>query len=60
MHSQTFRWGAQPTYAAGWLVAAMLVFSAQWWKGETEVGTPRAHEVPAHEPAASEIARVVK
>ena len=43
MHSATARWGAQPTYALGWLIAAALVFSAQWWKGETEtVEAPEA------------------
>ena len=36
MHSATARWGAQPTYALGWLIAAILVFSAQWWKGDVE------------------------
>lgn len=41
MHSATAHWGAQPTYALGWLIAAIMVFSAQWWKGETEtVGAP--------------------
>jgi adenine/guanine/hypoxanthine permease len=38
MHSAVFRWRAQPTYAAGWLIAAALVFSARWWGGELETG----------------------
>jgi hypothetical protein len=60
MHSQTFRWGAQPTYAAGWLVASGLVFSAQWWKGESETEATGAHEVPALAPATPAIAKVAK
>ena len=38
MHSATFRWGAQPRYAAGWLAASVVVFSARWWRGD-----PRSH-----------------
>ncbi|MCU1297279.1 MAG: hypothetical protein JWO91_1557 [Acidobacteriaceae bacterium] len=34
MHSPTFHWGAQPTYAAGWLAAAAIVYSARWWSGD--------------------------
>jgi adenine/guanine/hypoxanthine permease len=34
MHSAIFRWGAQPTYAAGWLTAAAIVYSARWWRGD--------------------------
>jgi AGZA family xanthine/uracil permease-like MFS transporter len=34
MHSPTLRWGAQPMYAAGWLAAALIVFSARWWRGD--------------------------
>lgn len=34
MHSPTFRWGAQPSYAAGWVAAAAIVFSARWWRGD--------------------------
>jgi AGZA family xanthine/uracil permease-like MFS transporter len=34
MHSAIFRWGAQPMYAAGWLAAAVIVFSARWWRGD--------------------------
>jgi AGZA family xanthine/uracil permease-like MFS transporter len=33
MHSAILRWGAQPMYAAGWLVAAAIVYSARWWNG---------------------------
>jgi AGZA family xanthine/uracil permease-like MFS transporter len=39
MHSAIFRWGAQPMYAAGWLVAAGIVFSARWWRGDLANGT---------------------
>ncbi len=34
MHSPIFRWGAQPTYAAGWLAAGFIVYSARWWRGD--------------------------
>ncbi len=36
MHSPIFRWGAQPMYAAGWLAAAAIVYSARWWRGDLE------------------------
>ncbi len=32
MHSALIRWGAQPAYAAGWLAAALIVYSARWWR----------------------------
>ncbi len=31
MHSALMRWAAQPMYAAGWLAAAAIVWSARWW-----------------------------
>ncbi|HEY1241112.1 MAG TPA: hypothetical protein VGF16_11170 [Bryobacteraceae bacterium] len=34
MHSALMRWGAQPAYAAGWLAAAAVVYSARWWRGD--------------------------
>ncbi len=34
MHSASVRWGAQPMYAAGWLAAATIVYSARWWRGD--------------------------
>jgi adenine/guanine/hypoxanthine permease len=34
MHSAIFRWGAQPNYAAGWLAAAVVAYSARWWRGD--------------------------
>jgi AGZA family xanthine/uracil permease-like MFS transporter len=34
MHSPVLHWGAQPMYAAGWLAAAFIVFSARWWRGD--------------------------
>jgi len=34
MHSPVFRWGAQPTYTAGWIAAAVIVYSARWWRGD--------------------------
>ncbi|MBZ5502663.1 MAG: hypothetical protein LAN59_10560 [Acidobacteriia bacterium] len=36
MHSAIFRWKAQPMYAAGWLAAAVIVYSARWWRGDLE------------------------
>ena len=33
MHSAVLRWKAEPMYAAGWLVAAAIVYSARWWGG---------------------------
>jgi hypothetical protein len=27
------RWAAQPSYAAGWLAAAAIVYSTRWWRG---------------------------
>jgi AGZA family xanthine/uracil permease-like MFS transporter len=35
MHSALMRWAAQPMYAAGWLAAAAIVYSARWWRGDT-------------------------
>jgi adenine/guanine/hypoxanthine permease len=34
MHSAVVRWGAQPMYAAGWLAAAAVLYTARWWSGE--------------------------
>ncbi|MGD0957915.1 MAG: hypothetical protein ABR953_13960 [Candidatus Acidiferrales bacterium] len=34
MHSAVLRWRAEPMYAAGWLVAAAVVYSARWWRGD--------------------------
>jgi AGZA family xanthine/uracil permease-like MFS transporter len=34
MHSGLIRWGAQPVYAAGWLAAAIIVYSTRWWRGD--------------------------
>ncbi|HEY2419090.1 MAG TPA: hypothetical protein VGH84_14295, partial [Steroidobacteraceae bacterium] len=36
MHSAMIRWAAQPEYAAGWLAAAAIVYSARWWRGDRE------------------------
>src|SRR6202011_4580168 len=36
MHSAIVRWGAQPMYAAGWLAAAAIVYSARWWRGDLD------------------------
>ena len=35
MHSALMRWAAQPAYAAGWLAAAAIVYSARWWRGDS-------------------------
>jgi AGZA family xanthine/uracil permease-like MFS transporter len=34
MHSALLRWSAQPDYALGWLAAAVIVYSARWWRGD--------------------------
>jgi len=36
MHSALLRWAAQPQYAAGWLAAGAIVYSARWWGGKRE------------------------
>jgi AGZA family xanthine/uracil permease-like MFS transporter len=46
MHSPTFRWGAQPTYAAGWIAAAAIVYSARWWRGDLPGAAPGAEVTP--------------
>jgi adenine/guanine/hypoxanthine permease len=38
MHSSTFRWGARPVYALGWLAAAGIVYSSRWWRGNERAG----------------------
>src|SRR5258708_2913574 len=43
MHSPIFPWGAQPTYAAGWLAAGAIVFSARWWRGDLPVSQDHRH-----------------
>lgn len=37
LHSAIFRWGAQPAYAMGWLMAAAIAYSATWWRGDSPV-----------------------
>lgn len=37
MHSAIMRWGAQPQYAYGWFVAAAIVYSARWWRGDLDL-----------------------
>jgi AGZA family xanthine/uracil permease-like MFS transporter len=39
MHSPIFRWGAQPAYAEGWIAAAVIVYSARWWRGDLPKAT---------------------
>ncbi len=41
MHSASMRWAAQPDYAAGWLAAAVIVYSARWWRGDLPRDSPR-------------------
>lgn len=57
MHSATARWGAQPTYALGWLIAAVMVFSAQWWKADTETPAHGEVKVAVREPAAQGVTK---
>ena len=42
MHSAVVRWGAQPMYAMGWLVAAVIFVTARWWRGEATSSTGKA------------------
>lgn len=42
MHSATLRWKAEPMYAAGWLAAAAIVYSARWWGGHTAQESTRS------------------
>src|SRR3974390_2333234 len=39
MHSAIFHWGGPPTYAAGWIAAAAVVYSARWWRGDVQPET---------------------
>lgn len=48
MHSPIVKWGAQPMYTIGWLIAAAILFSAHFWRGD--LGLP-APGTAAHEPA---------
>ena len=36
MHSTVLGWKAEPMYAVGWLVAAAIVYSARFWRGDKE------------------------
>ncbi len=36
MHAEALRWRAEPMYTAGWLVAAAIVYSARWWRGDAQ------------------------
>ncbi len=42
MHSTIIRWGAQPQYAIGWLSAAIIVYSARWWRGDVDPSKVRS------------------
>ena len=44
MHSATLRWHAEPMYAAGWLAAGAVVYSAKWWGAQ-----PARENVPEAE-----------
>jgi AGZA family xanthine/uracil permease-like MFS transporter len=45
MHAAILRWKAEPMYAAGWLVAGAIVYSARWWQGRlAHERTGTAHE----------------
>jgi AGZA family xanthine/uracil permease-like MFS transporter len=36
MHSAVLQWAAEPMYAGGWLAAALIVYSARWWRGDLQ------------------------
>jgi adenine/guanine/hypoxanthine permease len=40
MHSAVISWAAQPVYAEGWLAAAVIVYSATWWRGDSATEIP--------------------
>ncbi len=40
MHSAVLRWRAEPMYAAGWLVAAAIAYSARWWGAQADQDKP--------------------
>ena len=33
LHAPLIKWGAAPSYALGWLIAAGIFYSARWWHG---------------------------
>ena len=51
MHSAVLRWGAQPSYAIGWLSAAAIVYSARWWRGDVAAASM---ESPSHRDVAGQ------
>jgi hypothetical protein len=56
MHSAILGWGAQPSYAAGWLSAAAIVYSCRWWRKDAVLGSIQAaserHTLSGGSPAA--------
>jgi hypothetical protein len=36
LHSARFVWGAQPMYALGWFIAAIILFTAKFWGVKAE------------------------
>lgn len=45
LHSPVINLGGQQMYAVGWLVVAVIVFTARWWRGDiakTGTDTPKA------------------
>ena len=42
MHSAILRWGAQPSYAVGWLSAAAIVYSCRWWRADAAPSSAHA------------------
>jgi adenine/guanine/hypoxanthine permease len=57
MHSALFRWGAQPMYAAGWLGAAVIVYSARWWRGDLPTRLTTTSTDPATAPGTASRSR---
>jgi AGZA family xanthine/uracil permease-like MFS transporter len=33
LHAPVIKWGAEPTYALGWVIAAVIFYTARWWHG---------------------------
>lgn len=38
MHSAVINWGGQPHFTIGWLVAAAILYTARWWRGDLDAG----------------------
>jgi AGZA family xanthine/uracil permease-like MFS transporter len=51
LHSAAMSWGAQPLYTIGWAVAALIIFSAKWWRGPDPAPAPSPSNTPNDTPS---------